>query len=658
MAIFRKPIAIILTITPLLIFSNAIVAQSPLPMKWGKIEKTDLETKTYPQDSSANAIVLCEYGQLFFYPPPQETHPDPMVEKIVHRRIKILNTAALDLANLSIPLRKRENFREYISEIKIQSFNLDENGKIQISTAKNSDSHMVDLGEYYRELRVACPNVKVGSIVEYYYRIKTDFNLSLVDWSFENILPTLHSEYRVNIHETFKVNVIQRGVRLQQKYGNTPTNIWALDSMPALTKEPHSASPTDYTDRVILQTAGVKDYSDQEETDEKGYTSHYRTWEELSKNLMEESYNDYSKLGYTFKNTVDSIITGVNTQEEKIERIHSYIVSHFKWDDHYAFTPTEFSTLLETHSGNSCALNLLMNIMLQQAGFESNPAILKLKRDGKISRQYPVLKEFGHMTVVVELEGRKMFVDCTNKYRPYDLPDINIINTSALIVKSGAATWAEITPSIKTKQKEDIVSEITLGVESSKMMVQFTFSGYKAVDVREDIANVGSVTEFLEKRLSGTQAIWNLDSVSCDDLTDLSKPLRIRGFFSAIERFDPTGLNYTKVFAEKTVPNPFRSQYRVLPIEFLAPIERTETVVIKFPEGYSVKELPASETIVLPNKKGVFIMNFFDNGNELTAQRTFIISNPFFFPQEYAKLKNLFDRSSASSNSTVVIQKI
>ena len=52
---------IILVILVLSVIKFAAVAQKA-PIKYGKIDKADLEMKVYPADTSASAAVLCDYG--------------------------------------------------------------------------------------------------------------------------------------------------------------------------------------------------------------------------------------------------------------------------------------------------------------------------------------------------------------------------------------------------------------------------------------------------------------------------------------------------------------------------------------------------------------------------------------------------------------------
>ncbi len=55
------------------------------------------------------------------------------------------------------------------------------------------------------------PNVKEGSVIEYSYRITSEFLSYLRDWEFQREIPTVWSEYKVTIPEYFHYNQLSRG---------------------------------------------------------------------------------------------------------------------------------------------------------------------------------------------------------------------------------------------------------------------------------------------------------------------------------------------------------------------------------------------------------------------------------------------------------------
>lgn len=75
-----------------------LLSQDP-PIKFGKIPKEDLEMKVYPPDTSAAAVVLCDYGTVAF----QFKDNDAMNVLSRHKRIKFLRRAGFEHADIEIP---------------------------------------------------------------------------------------------------------------------------------------------------------------------------------------------------------------------------------------------------------------------------------------------------------------------------------------------------------------------------------------------------------------------------------------------------------------------------------------------------------------------------------------------------------------------------
>ena len=90
--------------TLLILLTTVNLMAQPDPIKWGKIEKADLEMSAYPEDPEAAAVVLCDFGSVRF---DYRRHDGIglQFERIV--RIKILKKPGLEYANVSIPLYKK-----------------------------------------------------------------------------------------------------------------------------------------------------------------------------------------------------------------------------------------------------------------------------------------------------------------------------------------------------------------------------------------------------------------------------------------------------------------------------------------------------------------------------------------------------------------------
>ena len=90
-----------------------------LPIKWGKVAKSEFEIKSFRGDTSVDAIILCDFGDIKITNRTFYTR---------HVRIKILNDGGLKYANVEIPYQARNKHDDIIT-LKAQAFNL-ENGEI------------------------------------------------------------------------------------------------------------------------------------------------------------------------------------------------------------------------------------------------------------------------------------------------------------------------------------------------------------------------------------------------------------------------------------------------------------------------------------------------------------------------------------------------
>ena len=97
-----------------------------VPIKFGDIPIGDMKMTVYPNDSSAEAVVLCDYGTSQI----EYNQNDVFVlnfERI--RRIKILTKDGLSHAEFNIPLWRDGDREERLNGLKVVTYNL-ENGKV------------------------------------------------------------------------------------------------------------------------------------------------------------------------------------------------------------------------------------------------------------------------------------------------------------------------------------------------------------------------------------------------------------------------------------------------------------------------------------------------------------------------------------------------
>lgn len=67
------------------------------------------------------------------------------------------------------------------------------------------------LSENQMTLKFSIPQVKAGTLIEYEYRLESDFFFTIDSWKAQSDIPTLYTEYDIIIPEYFKFNTDMRG---------------------------------------------------------------------------------------------------------------------------------------------------------------------------------------------------------------------------------------------------------------------------------------------------------------------------------------------------------------------------------------------------------------------------------------------------------------
>src|SRR6056297_1230644 len=177
-----------------------ILFSQEAPVEFKKIDKENLKMEHYPKDSSANALILYDFGKSKIY------FEDRFLLRYErHIRIKVFNEKGVDQGNFEIPLYKAGSGEEEISYLKGYTYNLNGN-KIDTARLRNENVYKEEENKNLDLVKFAMPNVRPGSIIDLEYSIDSESTLILRGWQFQNTIPVKWSEYIINIPEYFHYN--------------------------------------------------------------------------------------------------------------------------------------------------------------------------------------------------------------------------------------------------------------------------------------------------------------------------------------------------------------------------------------------------------------------------------------------------------------------
>ncbi len=632
----------------------------PEPMHWGSIPRYDLLMSRYDKDTSASAVILCDYANLSVEPVMNE------YRVVFYRqvRIKIFNKAGYSSGNIEIILNRKQN--EEIHDIRAHSVTLSPNQRDSIIKELNpQDILSRDINDNYSKVVFAVPGIQEGSVIEFSYKIYSNDLFNYHTWIFQYNIPVLWSELRAeltgvynymvlfhNISDSLTINQKTDGYKIVPAVpilANTlhaPVRIhsiqarYVMKDIPALEQEPFITCMDDYRKEIRFQLYSItKPYTDA--------VNIIRTWKELV-----ELLNDNDQFGKWLLKESDlkSMLKGVHRkwspEKERMKLVYDYVKSHFRWNGTFRILAGQQpDEMIRIGGGNSAEINLLLVQAMRAAGLKADPVLLSTRAHGKIQKDFPILNQFNHVICVVRLDTLSYLLDATDPFRPYNVLAPEDLNYTGMIISGNTYRWIEIRNTDPSKRN----SLLTLRLDSMGNVMGnliITETGHFANNGRIEITNSGRA-KYASSLLNFLSIDVRIDSSEVDHLAEIDLPLKISIVFSGknllkqithndVIYFDATLLN---VFSE----NPFKPRYRNYPVDFNYPYEDVSTLVVEIPEGYAIDEVPEEEHIIVPDSSAEFIFKVSNTTEVFQIMSDFRLKKTIFPPKEYVDLRTLFD---------------
>lgn len=185
---------------------------------FGKISKEEIDLKTYSGDKDAEAVVLYDMATSFFVE--TENSFDVIFDRST--RIKVLSPAGIRWAEIEIPFYHEGNIFEKVYDIEAYAYNY-ENGQMVITSFDKSNAFDEQVNNFWTVKKFAIPNVKEGTIIEYRYKINSQYKFNFRDWEFQWKIPVVYSEYVVKMIPFYEYTFLLQGTTrfdVQESYAD------------------------------------------------------------------------------------------------------------------------------------------------------------------------------------------------------------------------------------------------------------------------------------------------------------------------------------------------------------------------------------------------------------------------------------------------------
>lgn len=655
------------------------IAQNPA-IKFGKVTEEELLMKICPMDTSAGAMVLADYGSSYFNYDQVKERFQVKFER--HIRIKIFKKSGYDVADDVIPYYRENSLKEEISSLKGFTYNM-EKGKIVKTKLEKEGIFDEVVNDNWTLKKITLPNIKEGSVIEYTYTVNSSFLYNLREWEFQRDIPVQWSEYAVKIPEFFDYKVVSQGYEPflvnEKKQGRDyitftskerneggPTTFsndkidfmttdykWATSNVPAISEEPYMTTIDDYVTKIEFELASIqyprsirKDYS--------------RNWESITEELLtHEKFGKQLDKGGFLKNEIIKIVASANTSEEKASAVYNYVKSNIKWNgSNRMFTSQNLKKTFEEKSGNSADINLLLILMLREAGLDAEPLILSTRDHGRANMHWPTITKFNYVIAHVVLDDKTTFVlDATDPFLPSNILPYKCLNGEGKVISKKRMNTVKVGG--KEKQSQFYVANYdvdALGV--LKGTIQYSRGSLLASDGRKMIFNKGK-DKYIEDFIA-TNDDWEIEDFQIQNLEAVNEILKEEYKFNSKEFSgnDNSILYFNPLLIAATTENPFKLDSRKFPVDFACPMDETIIVKVKLPEGYKIDEKPESLILTLPDNTAKFTFSVTDDAGSLQITSRLSITSRFFVQENYLQLREFFNHVVAKHTQQVVLKKI
>lgn len=652
---------LIITLAFLAFLSFSLTVSAQKKMKVGKVSKDELKMTIYDPDSTAEAVILYEkrYYNIDY-------NNGFQLITSVHRRIKILHEDAIDdWGSITFRLYENRGGHERLGGFKGYTFNLID-GKVVQDKITLRDAFKEISSEHYRTEKFSFKNLQVGSVIDYSYRIYSDFFSRIPDLYFQYSVPVVWSELTFDSPEYYLYKYFVTGsepvyIRKSSTITETVENFtflknrdyWVFKDVPALKQLSHMRPVSNYRTKVNYELYG-KTFPG------RVYENYSTSWEEINKDFIKSTNfgSLLNKLGHTRK-IAEELSINDSSYIKKILTAVNYIQKKYQWNGNYGVYPSsEWKKNIREEKGSAADLNFTLIGILRNLNIEAYPVILSTRSNGTIFKHFPATEDFNYIITAIWLGGKYVLVDPTSEFTGLDILPEKCLNGDGLLIRKEGYKWIPIEVGLPY----DISEFVTFKIDEDLNVTanyQSKHSNYAAYYFRNLINEKGGEEKYIEDYIEDNKED-NISDYSFTNLDDLSKPV--------IEKYSLNPEDYLQEMGDIILmkpilfpnfkENPFKKDKRDFPIDFKYPQNYAHTVMIELPDGYVFDEIPKNLRLATPDRALFLTVMYSVNGNKLSMQMKINIKKTMLLASRYEEIKSFFDNVVAKENEQIVIREI
>ncbi len=622
--------------------------------EFGKVDKADLLMKECDFDPKAEAMVLFDVGETYcFYYPTSETNPlGTQLER--HVRIKILSDKGLSHADVKLPYMDFKNVST-IKGLTAATYNLDASGNVVVTKVDKKSIYEKRLNKRASEVVFTFPDVKVGSIIEYKFKLEAQDLYALSNWNFQASIPVRHSEFTLNFPREIELDCQSYGAldvkRNFKIFGNNDIQTYSLDNIPALRDEPFISCEDDYLQhlepRLLALNLGVRRIP---------LTT---TWPRIIKNLMEdEDFGIQLKRNIPRTDDLNKELANIQDPYMKMVTIHNYVRKNMEWNGYTSIWAMDgVRSAWNSKKGTTGEINFILINLLKDAGLKAAPVLISTRKNGVVRPANADYSQFDKVMAYVTIGDNFYVLDASDKHTPPNLIPYEVMYSEGLVIESlekFEGGWKPL-----WNEKKVYGEQVTLHglidsegrISGTALIRSLNYSKVNKLPVLKE-----SRKKLIEQLIGG-DATLKIDSIEIENVQSDSLPLVQK--LNYVKSASLTGdyLYFNANMFTGLEQNPFVADERTSDIMFATNRQYMINGSFFIPEGMEFDEMPRNVRMITPDTSMIFTRIIQVEKNQLMFRINVDFKKPFFPVDEYPYFKEFYKKLFDLLNEQFVIKK-
>ena len=614
---------------------------------WVPPTPQELQMHAPAGDPGANALYLSY----------DEVDDDQRNDHNISVRLKVLTQAGVErYADVASGF----NGRQFNIE-NVQGRTIHADGTIIPFTGKPFVKTIRAHGETYRATVFSMPDVQVGSILEYHFRLAYDDNVVLpARWYLQQDAYVLHehflfkpfytggSRYVVIDHgQTSQglayASVLPPGAKILP-WNNAGHSYYELTlaDVPALPDEDAIPPIASLGYRVLFYYAA--------QFDEKSY------WNNEAK-FISKDMNTFAALGPRMKADLATLVAPADTDDVKARKLYtavmkldntSYTREHTREEDtaqglHAVRTAED---IWVRGRGNSDELALTYLAFLRGAGLHAYGMKVTDRDRNLFNSAFIDTSQLDDVIVIANLGGKETFLDPGARFCPFGQLAWPHSFAQGVRQRDGGAELSQAGP--LTYKDTVLTRTATLGLTDTGEVggtLTLVYTGQAAMLHRQEATGEAlpdTKERFEDEARQMLPGGMKLHVISIDNLNDSDKPLRVvYGVSGAIGTVTGHRLLVNEALLRNDESERFTGTDRKSPVYFHYPYMANDSITLTLPPGFKLEAVPAEQKAAALESMA-FDLRASVTGNAVKLTRTVAINAVILPATDYPKLREFF----------------